>query len=730
MATANPPEVARTQGVALLDKNQKVIAVKPMPLPGVVIFVHGVNSEGEWFVAAEKGLCAGLNRRLGRLDDQMAHKGPAAGQLTPASYINSLTSDGFINPKMSSKTYIQDTPSFSPVIHFRWGYRANKEEMREYGGNVFLNEQNYWGGGPFANGCSSLPDLWNEGVNDRLFLWITVQDINPVDARQVYSTPARNYGVMGALRLAKLIESIRKKQADAPITVVCHSQGNMVGIAAAFLGDRLPPVTDQQGKSGRCVADSYVLTNPPYSLVTDLTPDSYAQRSIKDSQGERGRETFEARAETLANYFQILRERANLEMDPAKVDKEMANSRPSANGGKPYSAAADRAAHGLKNKTYGRVTLYCCPHDQVISASTVQGIGWRGMSMYEMAAARSNDVFTQRVFASGFTVGQDPTNFPLCDYWKNDWRYGKGETPGFWFPSSPKANFSLTRSLHNHQTVAGKVATFMSRHLLSIVNVVKLPVNANPPQGWAVAVTAPKLDQPFTPKAIQYGQVVKTSDGPNAVSDFNEGNDPPASARDKHKAAAAKQKGDALDEYQGSAPALGDADSEAAQRYEDHALVREEARRTSSSNGSLLDDQGQVVSEQPGYQATSSPAAFSHNVVQNYLKKTETNNPTNHSTIMTNPEHAEKALAYDVAIGVCHLSDQDLYDLRVEADWRFSGAVDKSNPNKKYSDYFATGKMGGSFLSKWIKNDPDAQMPKKIVDERDGWLLLDAARFL
>ena len=26
-----------------------------MPLPGVVIFVHGVNSEGEWFRTPRKG---------------------------------------------------------------------------------------------------------------------------------------------------------------------------------------------------------------------------------------------------------------------------------------------------------------------------------------------------------------------------------------------------------------------------------------------------------------------------------------------------------------------------------------------------------------------------------------------------------------------------------------------------------------------------------------------------
>lgn len=32
--------------------------------PGIVIFVHGVNADGEWYRAAEEGLCKGLNTRM------------------------------------------------------------------------------------------------------------------------------------------------------------------------------------------------------------------------------------------------------------------------------------------------------------------------------------------------------------------------------------------------------------------------------------------------------------------------------------------------------------------------------------------------------------------------------------------------------------------------------------------------------------------------------------------
>ncbi|MBY4870614.1 hypothetical protein K6W76_29615, partial [Burkholderia anthina] len=216
-APASRPEppsiiVGRVEGMTMFAKNTPLICIRQMPLPGVVIFVHGVNSEGEWFDATEDGLCKGLNRRIGRLDDQLMYHGIEAGQLTPAKYTESVTPDGFLNPKLWAGNYVKPDPSFSPVIHFRWGYRASGEELKEYGDKIFLNEKDYWGGGPFTNGCSSLPDLWRGGLDDRTMGWMTVQGINPTN-RPLYRAPPRAYGVLAALRLAKLIESIRQMQA-------------------------------------------------------------------------------------------------------------------------------------------------------------------------------------------------------------------------------------------------------------------------------------------------------------------------------------------------------------------------------------------------------------------------------------------------------------------------------------------------------------------------------------
>ncbi|RQS85535.1 T6SS effector phospholipase Tle3 domain-containing protein [Burkholderia seminalis] len=719
-------------GTTLFNRND-LECVMQMPLPGVVIFVHGVNSEGEWFKEAEKGLCAGLNRRMGRYDDQLFHWGPVAGQMTPVSYIESLTPDGFLNPDMSSKTYIKPDPSFSPVIHFRWGYAANAEELKEYGDKIMLNEKNYWGGGPFAGGCSSLPDLWNDGLNDRLFLWLTVQHMNGIGNRKIYSTPPRTYGVLGALRLARLVESIRKRQADAPVTIVCHSQGNMIGLAAAFLGDRLPEVTDQWGKKGRCVADTYVLANPPYSLVEANMTDSWAQRGVRDKNGHVGRETYVARKETLREYFDILRARADLEMPAEDLDRAMENARPSKNGGKPYSAAKDREAHGLYQKnTYGRVTLYCCPHDQVISALTVQGIGWRGMSVDDISATNAWGVFSQRVFASNFEVGGENK---LYRYWQDDWRKDKNQKEGFWYPPSPPARYGLGRGTHSNEGWIAKFFTIATSPALYLFNLTNMAVNADPPKNWEIPITAPMLDKEtrFLPQAFRYGKPSGARDAqgkPIEEGGFNEGYDPPSAGRDATK--ENKRDDDPYDTFDAKSEkfategdalkAQGDAASEAAQRYEDHSILRMEARRLNKRD--WVDENGVVVGEDRPADASEGYKKWRNKEIFDMLNGGDKNNPTNHSTIMTNGEHAEKALAYDIAIGLCYLTEGDFADIRKQADWRFLNGLVRDGQNELFAEYIKKGKYKDMFLHKWVKNDPVASMPEKIYDERDGGFFL------
>lgn len=675
--------------------------MKPLPLPGIVILVHGVNSDGEWFAAAEEGLCKGLNTRLGRDPDSRSDRG-GSGRLSPASYLPELTPDGFINPKRDAKTFVQADGSFSPVIRFRFGYKSSAEELQQFGDGIYLNEANYWGGGPFANGCSSLPDLWAEGLNEELFLWLHVQHLNPTNDRQVFSCPPRPYFVLAAYRLAKLVESIRRLQADVPITIVCHSQGNMVGMAAAFLGDRLPEVTDARQRRGRCVADAYVLCNAPYSLAEDNFTESWSQRGMADRQGRTGRQTYASRTRTMAAFFDIIGQQAQRQQPDAYIDEHMETAS--------FAAATDREKHGLgKQRTGGRVTLYCNPHDQVISAATVQGIGWRGLSAGEIEATKGSGVFAQRVFAQGFEVGSDRKTY---DYWADHYRKPANGSPAFWFPESPPAKYSIAKGWAADKNVLAKIMTVVTAPALLIVMGALGPrINALPPKVWRVPLEAPPFVPPFMPQALRFGQTTDKFD-----QDF----DMPGSYRDPARPR------ETSDPYAGDRTASdgrtdaprGTWQDEAALRYEHHADLRMQAKREKL----YANDQKVTEEDEPATASDQYKAWRGAKIKANLAENIDTH-ATDHSTIMTNPMHAEKALAYDVALGVCDgedVSKDALAKLRVVADWRLLEGLGDDDPHKRFLEYFDKGKMNGESPYKWAtQNGSVASMPDKIVDERE-----------
>jgi len=695
--------VGAKNGVCLLDsKHLDVIA--QMPLPGITIFVHGVNSDGEWYTQAEDGICKGLNDRLKRNEGQIVHATPEGGQLRPANYMEELTPDGFINPKMTAKTFVSTEGSFSPVIHFRWGYKASSKELQTFGNSIYLNEQDYWGGGPFANGCTSLPDLWGSGIDDSLFLWVHIQHMNPTNDRQVYPAPPRPYYVLAALRLAKLVESIRKKQADTPITIVCHSQGNMIGLAAAFLGDRLDPVTDATGKTGNCVADTYVLCNPPYSLLQKNATQTWAERGMEDPEGKQGRTSGEARYKTLAAFFDIIRKQSDFAQPAADIDKQMKNE---THG---FDARNDRNKYGYGDKlsTLGRVTLYFNPHDQVISSTTIQGIGWRGMSQQEINATEGHGVFSQRVFAQGFKVGEQG-HYDFAQAMKDR---GLKE---FWHPPSPIAKYSLSKGLAANTTAVGKVMTIISAPLIGIAAAAaRTRINGDPPKNWKTPLTAPNLPETFLPVAVRFGQ---------PCADFDQDYDMPGESRDQHRVRDAEDPyagdrtiprgGSEGDARKRTDAAQGDASSEAGLRYEHHAMLRMQAKREG------LYKNGEPVTEEDDPTAAGAKYnAWRTKKIKESLAENIDTHATDHSTIMTNGMHAQKALAYDVAVGMCHIREEDINQLRKAADWRFLNGLEEDDPNKVFKEYFDHGQFRKTPVSEWADETPEGRMPAKIANQR------------
>ncbi|WP_458574262.1 T6SS effector phospholipase Tle3 domain-containing protein [Lonsdalea quercina] len=149
----------------------------------------------------------------------------------------------------------------SPVIRFYWGYRATEQDFKngkfkyaiplknKQGDNYYdlTPEQRkskgpfYWGGGPFQNGCNQLVSLWSDKGFDN---WPSVlgvpvpfstQLLNGERDRLLTAAPPRHYYAHAAGRLAKLIKTIRDKHPEDTVTVLSHSQGTMIALAAAAI---------------------------------------------------------------------------------------------------------------------------------------------------------------------------------------------------------------------------------------------------------------------------------------------------------------------------------------------------------------------------------------------------------------------------------------------------------------------------------------------------------------
>ncbi|HEU4844198.1 MAG TPA: hypothetical protein VFT05_08035, partial [Burkholderiaceae bacterium] len=161
--------------------------------------------------------------------------------------------------------------------------------------------------------------------------------------------------------------------------------------------------------------------------------------------------------------------------------------------------------------------------------------------------------------------------------------------------------------------------------------------------------------------------------------------------------------------------AKGDADSEAAMRYEDHARLRMQAKREG-----LVKKGEKVIGEDKPGQASEKYKAWHNKKIKTCLAENIDAHATDHSTIMTNGMHAEKALAYDVAIGLCHILDKDLHKLRIAADWRFLDGLAKDDPNKVFLEYFKYGKYRRVPPDEWVRtHSKEGGMPDKIIDQRE-----------
>lgn len=388
----------------LSPQNVKVRAECKLPphYPGIIIFVHGVNSTGEWFANAEKYICEGLNIRLGLRGTPYALKHNQYNCDNPFDFDNYKKDRKILNA------------GNSPIVRFYWGYRATEGEEDRYL-IPLVNRQNedyralkkqglkpealqakgpwFWGGGPFQNGTNNLVSLWGEtGFNAKLrHIPITVQDFAPDFDRLLSSAPPRKYYAHTAKRLADLLDLIRIKYPRDTVSIISHSQGTMIALGATALAKKAP--------------DALFILNSPYAMETKST-DNF---SLPDNEilSDKAREqTLEAIINKVAEQAQALSPEKYNELFVGKSEDKKSwtplikhkATQPQVtiveteeydyvSSGKTYPAAEKQQRKETttserripERDNHGRFYIYCNPHDRVMGSSPLLSLGWQGL---------------------------------------------------------------------------------------------------------------------------------------------------------------------------------------------------------------------------------------------------------------------------------------------------------------------------------------------------------------
>lgn len=372
----------------------------PYLMPGTTIFVHGVNSEGEWYNDAAKQFCAGLNKRLGRNDLEKLEPHPS-------------------KPYRFARFNKEGKPYRSPIIPFYWGYKLQPDDLKKYPG-IYHKADMSWGGGPFQNGTNSLLQFWQRGFKRRLLGGIIdLQAINPEIDRQLQDAPPRSYYIHAAKRLANLIDTIREDFPNEPLNVVAHSQGTLISLCAMLYVKKRAP-------------DTLMLNSAPYAFDTQFTDSLTAAGSDADVQSKEARiNTFKAIAEKIAQakteYKQGVEKNAACDSDDGQGrtvmyshhQPEQADWQGQIGAGKINAQGQKWHENELTNRdNRGNLFVNFNPHDRVIGVSAVEGIGWRGIPEKILGKLPGN--VYQRVFVRN--SGIDPEGVPAV-----------GKRQGYWF---------------------------------------------------------------------------------------------------------------------------------------------------------------------------------------------------------------------------------------------------------------------------------------------------------
>ncbi|GLU33350.1 DUF3274 domain-containing protein [Trinickia caryophylli] len=403
MSNANDDYRVVTQAAAVTHANRagdRQVAL-PRDLPGIVIFIHGVNDPGATYSFVEEGLCQGLNERLSRDDLRPGSFGAkyhaAAKRRATKQKIGVVEADILDDPDLNlyQRTEIEGS-THSGFIPFYWGYRASSENIARLNnpgdvssrtadadGNLMTRGQyqdihgnrldRHFGkcGGFFANATNNIPDMYGPGFKAD---FVTRQFTrNALGGNSIYAAdaPDRRYFVLAATRLANLISTIRSIKPKAvaeshgldprheTITIMGHSQGTLLTLLAQA-------ILKQKGQ--RCV-DCIIMVDSPYGLY----------------ETEECTQTGHAKLKTLIDIVNAVTSEPY--SVPALADMLIGQEKHGGRAGAGWSPTQGkrRDRNGKDWITFderdnrGKVYLYFCPEDTVVGLKKVHGIGTFGV---------------------------------------------------------------------------------------------------------------------------------------------------------------------------------------------------------------------------------------------------------------------------------------------------------------------------------------------------------------
>jgi len=383
----------------------------PRPMPGIVILVHGVNDVGEAYQNQEKGILAGLSKRLNR-QDFYAHQwqdyritAPGRSPIIPFYWgYKPVTHDDY---RSDQKRYREEVGKVSDKAHLPYdAYQENNEENKAALGNdgkgpFKFQSDNFKNaldthfaknGGTFANATTTIPDMLGPGAGGfgvAAAGFASLQFNGGDFTHPIYENPHRIYQFFAAQRLADLILQIRSEPVTEKdtISVVAHSQGTIITMLANMLVKQ----------AGYDPTNCVIFNHSPYSL----------ESRVAENMQPGYQQTNAARQNTFKNFCRLMYTQWKgggkiTEGELQAMEASCTLRKPSDNP----LRTDDRYCRSNDGKVYN----YFCPNDGVVSLEIVQGIGWRGIPQ---KIARDIPNLYQRVFYQHGEVGNAPDANPF-----------------------------------------------------------------------------------------------------------------------------------------------------------------------------------------------------------------------------------------------------------------------------------------------------------------------------